>query len=61
MKKTSLLSGLEAYGHHDYLTALKHFTAPTSSSQLHTLVTQTLAAITNLQLCNYNEAALTLG
>jgi hypothetical protein len=53
-----LLQGLQAYHQHDYISALKSFDS-TSANQprMQHLIMQTLTAVTNLQLCNYNESA----
>jgi hypothetical protein len=56
-----LQSGLSSYQNHDYLNALKQFKMPSEEDDpLPSLVSETLSAATNVQLCNYNEAAAQL-
>lgn len=53
------IKGLQAYQGRDYITSLKHFSksAPTKTNDaFQALSAQTLEAVANLQLCNYNQA-----
>jgi ABC-type transport system involved in cytochrome bd biosynthesis fused ATPase/permease subunit len=59
-QQSELLSGLSLYQNHEYLSALRHFknSQEDSRNPLQQMILETLTAVTNLQLCNYNEAAL---
>lgn len=58
-EQEDLLSGMIFYQNHDYLNALKHFnrTADNQSNEVTEMVFEGLSAITNMQLCNYNQAS----
>lgn len=53
------MTGLDHYQRRDYISALKHFSSGSNSKSydIQSLTALTLTAVTNLQLCNYNEAA----
>lgn len=59
-QQSELLSGLSLYQNHEYLSALRHFKncQEENRNPLQQTILETLTAVTNLQLCNYNEAAL---
>ena len=60
MASTPLLQCLHSYQQQDYLSSLRHLSSHQPSSELSHLISQTLTSIINIQLCNYNEAALKL-
>lgn len=57
--QSDLLAGLSNYQRHEYLPALKLFTRSASqpTNELSQMIHESLQAVTNMQLCNYNQAA----
>lgn len=58
MQQNQIWTGLQCYQNHEYIAALKHFTHEKNnqSNMVSEMAFEAFVAITNMQLCNYNQA-----